>query len=202
MILFAALALAGALAAAAEAQEPPAPPPPPAPNTTSIFVPRGVVVPVTVTKDVRVGGANAATAQQSGKVRFAVTQDVVVDGYIIAKAGDLVEGHYDSATNVTHRTFSTNASQEVVLALDDAVNFAATRCTSTSSVPLSAARAAASYPSAFTPTTRSSAKASILRADTDRGEKSVCAAAATEPAKALPANMVLPDNELAPRNRA
>ncbi len=197
MILFAALALAGALAAAAEAQEPPAPPPQPAPNTTSIFVPRGVVVPVTVTKDVRVGGANAATAQQSGKVRFAVTQDVVVDGYIIAKAGDLVEGHYDSATNVTHRTFSTNASQEVILSLDDAVNF----CGDTLHL---------NFERTFVGGTRSGflsfgvhahdavfSKGLILRADTDRGEKSVCAAAATEPAKALPADMVLPDNELA-----
>jgi hypothetical protein len=190
MILFAALALAGALDTQAEAQEPPAP------NTTSIFVPRGVVVPVTVTKDVRVGGANAANAQQSGKVRFAVTQDVVVDGYIIAKAGDLVEGHYDSATNVTHRTFSTNASQEVILALDDAVNF----CGDTLHL---------NFERTFVGGTRSGflsfgvhahdavfSKGLILRADTDRGEKSVCATSTTEPAKALPVNMVLPDNEL------
>lgn len=191
MILFAALTLAGTLAAQVDAQEPP-----PAPNTTSIFIPRGVVVPVTVTKDVRVGGANAATAQQSGKVRFAVTQDVVVDGYVIAKAGDLVEGHYDSATNVTHRTFSTNSSQEVILALDDAINF----CGDTLHL---------NFERTFVGGTRSGflsfgvhahdavfSKGLILRANTDRGEKSVCAAPATEPAKGLPANMVLPDNEL------
>lgn len=189
MILFATLALAGTLAQV-DAQ------PPPVPNTTSIFVPRGVVVPVTVTKDVRIGGANAPTAQQSGKVRFAVTQDVVVDGYVIVKAGDLVEGHYDSATNVTHRTFSTNTSQEVVLALDDAINF----CGDTLHL---------NFERTFVGGTRSGflsfgvhahdavfSKGLVLRADTDRGEKSVCAAPATEPAKALPANMVLPDNEL------
>jgi len=196
MIPFAALTLAGMLAAQVQTPEPSGPPPP---NTTSIFVPRGVVVPVTVTKDVRVGGLNSTAtqpAQQSGKVRFAVTQDVVVDGYVIAKAGDLVEGHYDSATNVTHRTFSTNASLEVILALDDAVNF----CGDTLHL---------NFERTFVGGTRSGflsfgvhahdavfSKGLILRANTDRGEKSVCASPAGEPAKALPANMVLPDNEL------
>jgi hypothetical protein len=145
---------------------------------------------------VRVGGANAATAPQSGKVRFAATQDVVVGGYVIVKAGDLVEGHYDSATNVTHRMFSTNASQEVILALDDAINF----CGDTLHL---------NFERTFVGGTRSGflsfgvhahdavfGKGLVLRANTDRGEKSVCAAPAAEPAKALPSNMVLPDNEL------
>jgi hypothetical protein len=191
MNLFALVVLAGTLLSQVNSPGPPA-----APNFSSIFVPRGVVIPVTVTKDVRVGGSTSAS-QQTGKIRFEVTQDVVVDGYVIVKAGDLVEGHYTTATNVTHRTFSTDSSQEVILDLDDAVNF----CGDTLHL---------NFERTFVGGTRSGflsfgvhshdavfTKGLVLRANTDRGEKSICASPATGPSKALPSNMVLPDNELA-----
>lgn len=191
MILFAMLAFAGALLSQVDT-----PPPPAQPSFQTVFVPRGIIVPVTVTKDVRVGGSTTASAQ-SGKVRFEVTQDVVVDGYTIAKAGDLVEGHYGSATNVTHRMFSTNSSQEVILDLDDAVNF----CGDTIHL---------NFERTFVGGTRSGflsfgvhshdavfTKGLVLRANTDRGEKSICAEPAANAPKALPSGMILPDNETA-----
>ena len=66
----------------------PTAPPPTAPPYPSIYVARGTVIPVTVTKDVRVGASGANVEER--KVHFAVTQDVIVGGYVIAKAGDLV----------------------------------------------------------------------------------------------------------------
>ncbi|HYL27909.1 MAG TPA: hypothetical protein VEW74_08745, partial [Candidatus Nitrosotalea sp.] len=76
---------------------------------------------MTVTKDIRVGGAG--TNSEVHKVKFEVTQDAIVNGYVIAKAGDLVEGEYTNQTNITKRVFSMNESQEVALDVDDAINF-------------------------------------------------------------------------------
>lgn len=54
---------------------------------------------------------------------MAVAQDAIIDGYVVAKAGDLAEGHYATQTNQTKRTFETNVSQELTLDIDDIVNF-------------------------------------------------------------------------------
>jgi hypothetical protein len=167
-------------------------PPPTAPPYPSVFVPRGVVIPVTVTKDVRVGAFGTNVAQRT--VRFAVTQDVVVGGYVIAKAGDLVEGHYTNQQNTTHRTFETTTSQEITLDLDDAVNF----CGDTIHL---------NFERTFVGGVRSGFlsfgvhahdavfdKGLVLAAQTDRGHKGVCAQPASAPAKPLPKNMVQPDD--------
>jgi hypothetical protein len=95
-------------------------PPPPGTEGT-ITIERGVIVPVLVTKEVRVGAFGSS--QEEHKIKFAVDQDVIYQGYVIAKPGDLVEGHYDTQTNQTKRQFETTVSEEVELYLDNIVNF-------------------------------------------------------------------------------
>ncbi|MBV8198575.1 MAG: hypothetical protein JO263_10595 [Candidatus Eremiobacteraeota bacterium] len=171
---------------------PPTVPPPTAPPLPSIYIARGTVIPVTVTKDVRVGASG--TDVEERKVRFAVTQDVIVDGYVIAKAGDLVEGHFTNQQNVTHRTFETTTSQEVTLDLDDAVNF----CGDTIHL---------GFERTFVGGVRSGflsfgvhahdavfGKGLVLKAATDRAERSICAQPTSATPLPLPGKLVLPDN--------
>ena len=75
---------------------------------TTITVTRGIIAPVLVTKEVRDGAFGASQDEQ--KVKFAVDQDVIYQGYVIAKPADLAEGHYDTRTNQTKRQFETTAS--------------------------------------------------------------------------------------------
>lgn len=167
--------------------------PPIAPSYPSIFVPRGTTVPVLVTKDVRVGAFGSNT--QERKVRFTVAQDLIVNGYLIAKAGDLVEGRFTSQQNVTRRTFETTTSQEVTLDIDDAVNF----CGDTLHV---------GFERTFVGGVRSGflsfgvhghdavfRKGLILQAATDRGERNICAQPTSAPPAPLPVDMVQPDNQ-------
>jgi hypothetical protein len=164
------------------------------PNT--VAVPRGVIVPILVTKDVRVG-ANGSS-QEEHRVKLAVDQDVIVDGYVIAKAGDLVEGRYDTQTNQTNRTFEKTTSQELELDIDDLVNF----CGDT--IHLKFART-------FVGGTRSGflsfgvhghdaavGRGDVLQASTDRMERHVCAEATTVTARPLPKNIITPDAEMTP----
>lgn len=180
------------LAVAPPTAAPPAPPTPP--NYPSVYVPRGTIVPVTVTKDIRVGGLGNNNEEK--KVKFEVTQDVVVNGYTIAEKGDLVEGHYTNQNNVTKRFFSTNVSQEVALDIDDIVNF----CGDTIHLDfertfVGGARGGFlsfgvhAHDAVFR-------KGLILKTKTDRPERSICAAAATTAVLPLPADMVVPDEEV------
>lgn len=161
-----------------------------------ISIDRGVVIPILVTKDVRVGAFGAS--QEEHKVKFAVAQDVIYNGYVIAKAGDLAEGHYDTQTNETKRTFETNTSQELTLDIDDVVNF----CGDTIHM---------GFERTFVGGVRSGflsfgvhghdavfGKGSVLEASTDRFEKSVCAEATTATPPPLPRNIIGPDEELTP----
>jgi hypothetical protein len=167
-------------------------PPQIAPSYPEIYIPRGTIVPVLVTKDVRVGAFGSNT--QERKVRFTVAQDVIVHGYVIAKAGDLVEGHYTNEQNVTRRTFETTTSQEVTLDMDDAVNF----CGDTLHL---------GFERTFVGGVRSGflsfgvhghdavfRKGLILQAATDRGERNICAQSTTATPSPLPRDMVQPDN--------
>jgi hypothetical protein len=95
--------------------------PSPAPSGATIAVPRGTIIYVTVTKDIRVGGAG--TTSEVHKVDLEVTQDVIVNGNAIARTGDLAEGEYTTQRNVTKRVFSEDVSQEVSLDVNDIVNF-------------------------------------------------------------------------------
>jgi hypothetical protein len=170
--------------------------PQPAATATAITVERGVIVPVLVTKEVRVGASGAS--QEEHKVKFVVDQDVIYQGYVIAKPGDLAEGHYDTQTNQTKRQFETTTSQEVDFYLDDVVNF----CGDTIHV---------GFEKAFVGGVRSGflsfgvhahdavvAKGDVLQASTDRAEKTICAEPTTETVKQLPKNIIAPDPQLTP----
>ncbi|MBV8531371.1 MAG: hypothetical protein JO104_08640 [Candidatus Eremiobacteraeota bacterium] len=170
--------------------------PQPESTATVITVPRGVVVPILVTKEVRVGAFGAS--QEEHKVKFAVDQDVIFDGYVIARAGDLAEGHYDTQTNQTKREFSTIVSEEVDFYLDDIVNF----CGDTIHL---------AFEKAFVGGVRSGflsfgvhahdavvGQGDVLKASTDRAEKQICAEPTSETGKPLPKNVITPDAELTP----
>ncbi len=162
----------------------------------TVTIARGTVIPVRVTKEVRVGGFGGSGEEH--KVKFAVYEDVIVNGFVIAKTGDLAEGHYDTQTNQTKRVFSTNVSQEVELDVDDIVNF----CGDTIHLEfertfVGGGRAGVlsfgphAHDAVFT-------KGSVLKASTDRVEKHVCAEATTEAPAALPADIIVPDEETSP----
>jgi hypothetical protein len=171
----------------------------PAPGGTreaAIMVPRGVIVPILVTREVRIGAIGAS--QEEHKVKFAVDQDVIVDGYVVAKAGDLVEGFYDTQTNQTKRSFETKTSQEVELDIVDAVNF----CGDTIHLQ---------FQRTFVGGERSGflsfgvhehdavfAKGSVVVASTDRVEKQICAEPTTATPRPLPGNVIRPDPQLTP----
>lgn len=178
---------------AAIASPTPSPATPPEPT---VAVPRGTIVPVILTKEIRVGGFGHS--QEEHKVKLAVAQDVVVDGYAIAKQGDLVEGSYVTQTNETKRVFSANVSQELELDLDDVVNF----CGDTIHLEFARTYVGGGRAGAFSfgPHAHDAvfAKGSVLKASTDRVERSVCAEKATEAAEPLPAGIVLPDDEVSP----
>jgi hypothetical protein len=170
--------------------------PQPAATATTITIERGVIVPVLVTKEVRVGASGAS--QEQHKVKFAVDQDVIYQGYVIAKPGDLAEGHYDTQTNQTKRQFETTTSQEVDFYVDDVVNF----CGDTIHV---------GFEKAFVGGVRSGflsfgvhahdavvGKGDVLEASTDRTEKNICAQPSAETAKPLQKNIIVPDAQLTP----
>jgi hypothetical protein len=171
----------------------PAPSPSAAP---AIFVPRGTIVPVVVTKEIRVGGFGHS--QEEHKVKFAVSQDVVVNGYVIAKQGDLAEGTYVTQTNETKRVFSTNVSQELEVDMDDVVNF----CGDTIHLEFSRTFVGGGRAGAFSfgPHAHDAvfSKGSVLKASTDRIEKSICAEKTTELPVAMPSDIVVPDDEASP----
>lgn len=163
---------------------------------TSIAVPRGVVVPILVTKDIRVGAFGSSPEQHS--VKLAVAQDVIVGGYVIAKAGDLAEGHYAAQSNQTKRTFETNVSQDLTLDVDDIVNF----CGDTVHLQ---------FERTFVGGVRSGflsfgvhghdavfGRGSVLEASTDRFEKNVCAEGTTATQAPLPRTIIAPDAEVTP----
>ncbi len=165
-------------------------------SPAAISVERGVVVPILVTRDVRVGAFG--TSQSEHTVKLAVAQDVVVNGYVIAKAGDLAEGHYGTQSNQTKGTFTTKVSQELTLDIDDIVNF----CGDTLHLQ---------FERTFVGGTREGflsfgvhghdavfGKGSVLQAATDRFEKNICAEATTAMPLPLPHNIIRPDAQLVP----
>jgi hypothetical protein len=180
-LLFAVLfgvAVAAARSAPAASATPPA-----------VYIPRGTPIYVTVTKDIRVGGAG--TSSEVHKVKFEVTQDVVLNGFVIAKAGDLAEGEYTNQNNITKRVFSTNESQEVALDVDDIVNFCGDMIhTQFERTFVGGARGGFmsfgvhAHDAVF-------AKGSILKAQTDRPQKGICAEVTTAAARPAPSPLVV-----------
>lgn len=202
-IAVAAALIGASLVAAAAAQTPP-PAPIPAPSASSqtgdtqntIAIPRGVVIPILVTRDVRIGAQGAS--QEEHKVKFAVDQAVIVSGYVIAKPGDLAEGHYDTQTNQTKRQFESSTSQELELDIDDIVNF----CGDTIYVAFERTSVGGTrsgflsfgvhqHDAVFS-------RGSVLEASTDRTEKHVCAEPTSEVSPPLPKNIIAPDPQMTP----
>lgn len=124
-------------------------------SPATISVERGVVIPILVTKDVRVGAFGAS--QDEHKVKFAVAQDVIFSGYVIAKAGDLAEGRYvDDVVNFCGDTIHTEFERNFVGGVRSGfLSFGVH-----------------GHDAVF-------GKGSLLEASTDRFEKSVCAEATT-----------------------
>lgn len=122
----------------------------------------------------------------------------MVNGYLVAKQGDLVEATYDTQTNETHRVFSTNVSQEVELDVDDVVNF----CGDTIHLGFGRTFVGGGRAGAFSfgPHAHDAvfSKGLVLKATTDRIEKSVCAEKTSEAPPAPPAGMLVPDDEVSP----
>lgn len=181
--------------AAAPSPDASAPLQPPGEQNT-VTVQRGVTVPIFVTRDVRVGAQGAS--QEEHKVKFAVDQPVIVDGYVIAKPGDLAEGHYDTQTNQTKRQFETETSQELELDMDDIVNF----CGDTIYVQ---------FVHTFVGGSRSGflsfgvhqhdaavSQGSVLAASTDRVQRHICAEPTAAAPPALPKNVITPDAQMTP----
>lgn len=170
--------------------------PQPGAGATTVTLPRGVVVPILVTKEVRVGAYGAS--QEEHKIKFVVDQPVIFDGYVIAKPGDLAEGHYDTQTNQTKRQFENEISEEVDLYLDDVVNF----CGDTVYV---------GFEKTFVGGVRSGflsfgvhahdavvAKGDVLVGSTDRAQRHICAQQTSQTPPPLPKKVIAPDAELTP----
>lgn len=125
----------------------------------------------------------------------------MVNGYLVAKQGDLVEATYDTQTNETHRVFSTNVSQEVELDVDDVVNF----CGDTIHLGFGRTFVGGGRAGAFSfgPHAHDAvfSKGLLLKASTDRIEKSVCAEKTSEAPPAPPAGMLDPTMKCRRRRR-
>lgn len=131
-------------------------------------------------------------------MKFSVSKDVILNGYLIAKQGDLAEGSYLTQTNETKRIFSANVSQEVELDIEDIVNF----CGDT--IHLEFARTFVGGGRAgvlsFGPHAHDAvfSKGSVLKAKSDRPEKSICAETTSAAPIPLPSDIVVPDDETSP----
>ena len=164
-------------------------------SSMSVAIQRHTIIPVVIRKDIRVGGAGNDQGQTKTLKDLEVAQDVIVGGFIIAKKGDLVEGHLTTSKNVTQRFFSADVSQEAALDVDDVVNF----CGDTIHMMFERTYVGGvrggvmsfgphAHDAVFT-------KGLVLKAQTDRLEKAVCAEKTTAEPLPLPADMVVPDAE-------
>lgn len=164
------------------------------PAAVTVSLARHTLIPVLLDKDFRVGGAG--DARQTKAIKAEVAQDVIVDGYIVAKKGDLAEGQLTTEKNVTKRAFSSDASQEASLDIVDIVNF----CGDTIHMEFERTYVGgvrAGFLS-FGPHAHDAvfAKGSILKAQTDRLEKSVCAEKTARLPLQIPTDMIVPDTEV------
>lgn len=187
-LLLSALLCAGALTSSAIAADSDA-----APSADGVFVPRHTVIPVLVTKDVRVGGIG--DAREAKKVEFEVLQDVVVDGHTIAKKGDLVEGHYTTQRNATKRVFSANVSQELALDVDDAVNFCGDTLHLTFERTFVGGARGGLMSFGMHAHDAVFSKGIKLKAETDRPQKNVCSEKPSADDPPLPSDLLLPDDQ-------
>jgi hypothetical protein len=159
----------------------------------TVLVPRDTVIPILITKEIRIGGAGDS---QTKKVVFEVSQDVVVGHHVIAKKGDTTEGHITTAKNTTRRLLSSTTSSEVALDIDDVVNF----CGDIIHMKFERTLVGGSHEGWMTMGSHAHDavfdKGIVLKAKTDRVEKKVCSERAAQETSALPEGMMLPDEEV------
>ncbi len=162
---------------------------------TSVSIQRHTIIPIIVKKDIRVGGAGNDQGQTKTLKDLEVAQDIIAGGFIIAKKGDLVEGHLTTSKNVTKRVFSADVSQEAALDVDDVVNF----CGDTIHMVFERTYVGGVRGGvmSFGPHAHDAVfgKGLVLKAQTDRFEKSVCAERTTVEPLPLPTGMVVSDEE-------
>jgi hypothetical protein len=161
----------------------------PAAADVTTLVPRHTMVPVILTKEIRVGGMGES---QEKKVEFEVAQDVIVGGYAVAKKGDTVEGHYTSTKNETKSLLGGKISEELSLDVDDVANF----CGDTLHLQFERTFRGGARMGLVGMNAHDAVfdKGTILLARTDRVEKHICSERTAERAVALP-NGLLPDDE-------
>jgi len=105
-VLFVFLVVAAILIATQAGAAPPAPGPSPAapapsPSPTLVLVPKGTLIIVQTTRSYKSYGASSGT-----KVTYEVAQDAIVNGYLIAQAGDSAEGQILNAHEGTTNWFT------------------------------------------------------------------------------------------------
>ena len=156
---------------------------------TTAVVPRHTMVPVILTKEIRVGGMGDS---QQKKVEFEAAQDVIVNGFAVVKKGDTVEGHYTSTKNVTKSLFGGKVSEELSLDVDDVANF----CGDTLHLQFERTFRGGARLSVIGANAHDAVfdKGTVLLARTDRVTKNVCAEKTTARQEALP-NGLLPDDQ-------
>jgi hypothetical protein len=159
----------------------------PASADTTTLVPRHTMVPVVLTKEIRVGGMGDA---QEKKVEFEAAVDVIVDGFVVIKQGDTVEGHYTSTKNVTKSLFGGKVSEELAVDVDDVANF----CGDTLHLQFERTFRGGARLSLIGVNSHDAvfAKGTVLLARTDRVEKHICAERTSAQPERLPVGL-LPD---------
>ncbi len=166
---------------------------------TTVLLPRHTLIPIVLPTEIRVGGMGSS---EQKKVEFEVAQDIIVNGYVIAKQGDTVEGHFTTATNVTSRFLSQDVSQEVSLDVDDIINF----CGDTIHMQFERTFVGGAHQNALNAMVGLGAhahdvvfaKGTLLEARTDRVEKHICAERTSRQPLAMPAAMLVPNDEVTP----
>jgi hypothetical protein len=161
----------------------------PALADTTTVVPRHTIVPVRLTKEIRVGGMGDS---QQKKVEFEAAADVIGNGFVIVKEGDTVEGHYTSTKNVTKSIFGGKVSEELAVDVDDVANF----CGDTLHLQFERTFRGGARLSLLGVNSHDAvfAKGTVLLARTDRVEKHICAERTRAKPRPLPVGL-LPDDQ-------
>ncbi len=156
---------------------------------TTTLVPRHTIVPVVLTKEIRVGGMGES---QEKKVEFEAAMDIIVNGFVVVKKGDTVEGHYTSTKNVTKSLFGGKVSEELSLDVDDVANF----CGDTLHLQFERTFRGGARLGLIGVNAHDAVfdKGTVLIARTDRVEKHACAERTSETMKPIPQGLV-PDDQ-------
>jgi len=89
----------------------------PEPTTSTVLVPKGTIIVVATRRSYKSYGASTGT-----KVTYEVSQDVIIDGHLIAKAGDPAVGEILNAHEGKSSLFTSEAAN-LRLSVDKVFNF-------------------------------------------------------------------------------